>query len=76
MTGSTLQTIHGLANHPLLWISIQTRIAIVLGIVFLKTAKPDWVGALVTVIVAVVFGIASALSVSRPAQAPAQEAMQ
>ena len=35
------QTFHNLANHPLLWISIQTRVAIVLGIVFLKTAKPD-----------------------------------
>ena len=35
------QTFHSLANHPLLWISIQTRVAIALGIVFLKTAKPD-----------------------------------
>jgi hypothetical protein len=35
------QTIHDLANHPILWVSIQTRLAIILAIVFLKIAKPD-----------------------------------
>ena len=31
-----------LLHHPLLWLSIQTRVAIALGIVFLMTVKPPW----------------------------------
>jgi len=54
------QAFYSLANDLLLWISIQTRIAIVLGIVFLKTAKPDLGGSLMTIGVAIVLGIASA----------------
>jgi len=56
---------------PTLWISIQTRVAIVLGIVFLKIAKPNLVGSLLTIGVAVVLGIASALLISRR-QVPSQ----
>jgi len=52
-------------NNPLLWVSIQTRTAIALGIVFLKVAKPDWFGSLLTIGVAVALGVVSALSVSR-----------
>ena len=63
------QTFHNLANHPLLWISIQTRVAIALGIVFLKTAKPDLGGSLITIGVAIVLGLASALSMPRREQA-------
>ena len=59
------QTFHSLANHPLLWISIQTRAAIALGIVFLKTAKPGLAGSLITIGVAIVLGIASALPIPR-----------
>jgi len=59
------QTFHSLANHPLLWISIQTRVAIALGIVFLKTAKPDLSGSLITIGVAIVLGLASALHMPR-----------
>lgn len=59
------QTFHRLANHPLLWISIQTRIAIALGIVFLKVAKPDLTGSLLTIGVAIVLGVASVLPVIR-----------
>ncbi len=61
----TSQSFHSLASHPLLWISIQTRIAIVLGIVLLKTAKPDWGGSLLIIGVAIVLGIASALATQR-----------
>lgn len=64
-TASTAQTFHQLASHPLLWLSIQTRIAIVLGIVFLKTTRPDWSGSLFIIAVAIVLGIASTLSASR-----------
>jgi hypothetical protein len=35
------QNFRSLADHPLLWISLQTRVAVALGIVFLKVAKPD-----------------------------------
>ena len=63
--GLVSQTFHILANHPLLWISIQTRVAIALGIVFLKTAKPDLGGSLLTIGVAIVLGLASALPVPR-----------
>src|SRR5512147_1083297 len=59
------QTFYSLANHPLLWISIQTRVAIALGIIFLKIAKPDWGGSLITIGVAIVLGVATALPIFR-----------
>ena len=59
------QTFHGLVNDPILWISIQTRVAIILGIVFLKIAKPDLIGSLVTIGIAIVLGFASALPIFR-----------
>jgi uncharacterized membrane protein len=63
--GLSSQTIHSLANHSLLWISIQTRVAIALGIVLLKTVKPDLGGSLLIIGVAIVFGLASALPMRR-----------
>ena len=63
--GSVTTTFHNVANQPLLWISIQTRIAIALSIIFLKTAKPDVGGSLLTLGIAVVLGLASALPVPR-----------
>lgn len=48
-------------RDPLLWASIQTRVAITLGIVFLMTVKPGLAGALLTIGVAVILGFASAL---------------
>ena len=63
--GALSQTFHRLANHPLLWISIQTRVAITLGIVLLKTARPDLSGSLLIIGVAIVLGLASALPMSR-----------
>jgi hypothetical protein len=59
------QTLHSLASHPLLWISIQTRVALLLGILLLMIAKPEWGGTLITTGVAIVLGIASALPVFR-----------
>ena len=59
--GPLSNTFHSLVNQPLLWISIQTRAAIALGIIFLKIAKPDLVGSLLTIGVAIVLGLASAL---------------
>jgi hypothetical protein len=63
------QTFHNLMNDPVLWISIQTRVAVALGIIFLKIVTPNLGGSLVTVAIAVVIGIASALPMSRRARA-------
>lgn len=48
-------------HDPLLWTSIQTRVAIALGIVFLMTVKPGLGEALLVVGVALILGLASAL---------------
>jgi len=61
----TSQTFHNLAGYPLLWISIQTRVAVFLGILYLMIAKPEWVGSLITTGVAIVLGIATALPMPR-----------
>jgi len=63
--GAVSQTFHHLTNHPLLWISIQTRVAITLGIVLLKTARPDLSVSLLIIGVAIVLGLASALPMPR-----------
>jgi len=52
-------------NDPLLWVSVQTRSTIALGIILLKIAKPDWAGSLMTIGAAIIFGIVSALLMSR-----------
>jgi hypothetical protein len=59
--GPLSQSFHNLANRPILWISIKTRVGIALGIVFLKIARPDLVGSLLVVIVAVLLGLATTL---------------
>ncbi len=64
---------HNLASHPLLGISLQTRVAIALGIVFLKSAKPDLAGSLIVIGAAVLLGLGSALPVGR-ATAPERSA--
>ena len=63
--GTVSPTLRSLANNPMLWISIQTRVANALGIVFLKIAKPDWGWSLLTIGVAIVLGLLSALPVAR-----------
>ena len=67
--GPASQTLHKLVTNPILWISIQTRVAIVLGIILLKIAKPDLAGSLLTIGAAIVLGIASVLPMLRPVQA-------
>ncbi len=68
-------TFYSLANHPLLWISIQTRVAITLGIVFLKVVKPDLAGSLLTIGVAIVLGLASTLAMLRREQVQERSAI-
>lgn len=72
--GSLSKTFHTLANYPLVWISIQARVAIALGIVFLMTAKPGLGGSLLTIGVAIVLGLASAMPMSRRERAPEESA--
>jgi hypothetical protein len=61
--GTISQTFHNLANHPLLWISVRTRVAIVLGFVFLKIVKPDLGWSLLAISIAISLGLASSLPV-------------
>jgi hypothetical protein len=61
--GPLSPTLHHLLHDPLLWISMQTRAAMALGIVFLMTVKPDPGGSLLTIGVAIVLGLASALPI-------------
>jgi len=48
-------------HSPVLLISIRTRVALAIGVVFLMTVKPSLGAALVTIGAAVVLGMASAL---------------
>ncbi len=59
--GTLSGAFYGSANNPLLSISIQTRIAITLGIVFLKITKPGLAGSLLAIGLAIVIGIVSSL---------------
>jgi hypothetical protein len=62
-TGPVSPALNQLLNHPLLWIAIQTRVAIALGVVFLMTLKPDLRGSLLAIAIAMVLGLASALPI-------------
>ena len=72
--GPVSQSFHNLINNPILWISIQTRVAVALGIIFLKIANPDFVGSLLTIGAAIILGIASTLPMFRPVRAHAASA--
>lgn len=48
-------------RDPMLWTSVQTRAAIAVGVVFLMTVKPNLGGALLTIGVAAILGLASAV---------------
>jgi hypothetical protein len=66
--GTLTSTFYSLANHPLLIVSIQIRIAIALGIVFLKITKPELAASLLAMGVAIVLGLASTVAFSRRQQ--------
>ena len=72
--GSVSPAFHNLMNDPMLWISIQTRVALILGIIFLKITTPSFGVSLLTIGVAIVLGIASALPTFRMARAHAASA--
>lgn len=66
--GAVSPALSQLLHDPLLEISLQTRVAMTLGIVFLMTTKPGWGGSLLSMAVAIVLGLASAWSLPRRAQ--------
>jgi uncharacterized membrane protein len=53
------------ARDPVLVTALQTTVALLFGIVFLMTTKPDLAGSLIAMAVALVIGLASGLLVSR-----------
>ncbi len=55
-------------SDPLLWVSIDTRTAIALGIVFLMVIKPNAVGSLLTIGIAIVAGLSFSLLMGRRAR--------
>lgn len=61
--GPISPALQGLLHHPLLWMAIQTRLAIAVGIVFLMTVKPGLNGSLLAIGVATLLGLASALPI-------------
>ncbi len=67
--GVVSKSFYHLANQPLLWISLQTRVAIALGILFLMLGKLELTGSLITIGVAIVIGLASAFPVLRSERA-------
>jgi hypothetical protein len=73
--GQLSTTFRSMANHPLLSISIQIRVAIALGIVFLKVARPELGGSLLTIGVTIVLGLAAALYMPRRARVPAESTL-
>jgi hypothetical protein len=74
-SGTLSPTLRQRLNDPVMWISLQTRTAIALGIVFLMTVKPDGVGSLITIGVAIILGLASSLPMRRRVRAKDAAAM-
>jgi hypothetical protein len=68
--GSVPHSLQSLIRDSRLRISIQTRTAIALGIVFLMTAKPDLLVSLLTIAVAVILGLVSGVRMPSGRQLP------
>jgi hypothetical protein len=60
-TGSLSPALSHVLHHPALWIAIHIRVAVALGIVFLMTVKPGLIGSLLTIGIAALLGLVSAL---------------
>jgi uncharacterized membrane protein len=59
--GPISSALHSLLNNSLLWLSLRTRVSIALGIVFLMTLKPDMLGSLIMLAIAIVLGLVFSL---------------
>lgn len=60
-------------HDPVLWTMPQMIAALLLGLIFLMTTKPDLVGSLLVMMVALVLGAASSITVSRLQRSQRQE---
>lgn len=69
--GAVSPTLRQLTHHPMLWLAIQTRVAIALGIVYLMAVKPDLTGSLLAIGIAAVLGLGAATLLQRRRQAQA-----
>lgn len=65
-SGSLSPALRQWVRDPILWTSVQTRAAIAVGVVFLMTVKPALGGALLTLGVAALFGLALAVPAWSP----------
>jgi hypothetical protein len=63
--GSPAPFTSSLADDRLIWFSVQTRLALLLGIVLLKTTTPGWGVSLLIVGLAVALGFVSTLPLAR-----------
>jgi hypothetical protein len=73
-SGAVSPALHDLLHHPLLSLSVQTRVTVTLGIVFLMTVKPDLSASLLVIGVAITLGLLSALpTFGRKREAPAKQ---
>jgi hypothetical protein len=69
--GPVSQAFRDMVSQPVIWLSIHTRAALVLGIVFLKVAKPGLGWSLLSIAAAIALGLASAVVAPRREQAEA-----
>jgi hypothetical protein len=60
-------------HDPALLVMVQTVAALLLGIVFLMTTKPDLAGSMIVMAIALVLGLASGIAVSRLQRQERQE---
>ncbi len=67
--GSISSALSQLLHDPVLSISLQIRVAMALGIVFLMTVKPGLGGSLLTIGIAIILGLIPALPMTRRARA-------
>ncbi len=66
--GELSHRVHQMLQDPLLWLSIQLRVGIAFGIVFLMTVKPDLGASLLTIGVATILGFVPSLPLTRREQ--------
>jgi hypothetical protein len=59
--GPESPALQNLVHHPLLWVSVQTRAAVIVSMVVLKLIKPGVGGSLITIGLAILVGVLSAL---------------
>lgn len=71
--GALSETLKQRIHDPVLLATLQTVAALLLGIVFLMTTKPELGGSLIVMAVALVLGLISSLLISRMRRTPQKE---